>query len=104
MRIPRSLTPHTVTVRRYQGNGAYGDVFGEPEVLHHVYVEEKTKMVVSGTTTGITSVAEITLRPEHGYVPPESEVDLPSGRTAVVQSTAHYQMPPAPEHYVVTAV
>lgn len=99
MKLPRILTPHTVTVRDAEGTGAYGTVLGPDRTLEHVRVEETTRLVRDRTGKEVVSSARVYLRPEHGPVPVDSEVDLPSGRTAVVLAVAHHHTPPAPEHY-----
>lgn len=100
MKLPRILTPHTVAVRPWAGSGAYGDVFGPERTLQHVRVEEGTKLVRDKDGTETASTARVIIRPEHAPVPVDSEVTLPSGRTAVVLSVDHLDTPPAPEHYV----
>ena len=98
MKLPRILTPHTVLVRPWEGESAYGDVLGEERMLQWVRVEEGTKLVRDKTGTEVVSSAWVFIRPEHAPVPPDSEVTLPSGRTAKVISVAHHDTRPAPEH------
>lgn len=99
MKLPRILTPHTVTVRPWEGEGAYGDIFGTPRTLTSVRVEETTRLVRDKTGAEVVSSARVFIRPEHAPVPVDSEVTLPSGRVAVVLAVAHHHTPPAPEHY-----
>lgn len=101
MKLPRALTPHTVTLRPHEGEGAYGDVFGEERVLEHVKVEENSRLVVGREGTEELSTAQVYARPEHAPIPLDSEVTLPSGRVAKVISVSHLHHPPAPEHYAI---
>lgn len=102
MRLPKFLTPDTVTLRPHEGEGAYGDVFGEPRQLEHVKVDETMRLVRDATGSEIVSSARLFARPEHGPIPLDSEVTLPSGRVAKVISSALMRHPPAPEHYDVS--
>lgn len=82
---------HPLIVRRLEGSGAYGDVFGQPETIHGA-IDGKTRMVrgadgaevVSSTTVGLP--IHVDGRPV-AYIPPGSEVTLPAshgGRTTLV--------------------
>lgn len=100
MKMPRLLTPDTVTVKPWEGEGAYGDIFGPERTLTWVKVDEKTRLVRDKTGAEVVSTGQVTIRPEHMPVPVDSEITLPSGRVAVVLGVAHFKHPPAPEHYV----
>ena len=99
MKLPRILTPHTVTVRPWEGEGAYGDILGPERELKSVRVEETIRLVRDKTGAEVVSSARVFIRPEHAPVAVDSEVTLPSGRVAVVLAVAHHHTPPAPEHY-----
>ena len=62
MRIPPSLRRETVVVRRYRGQGAYGPVYGPPEVFtppdRGVYVEPGFRRVTNAQ--GEEVVASVT--------------------------------------------
>lgn len=99
MKLPRILTPHTVTVTPWEGEGAYGDIYGTPRDLVSVRVEETIKLVRDKNGAEVVSSARVFIRPEHAPVPVDSEITLPSGRVAVVLAVAHHHTRPAPEHY-----
>jgi len=58
-RLPDELLPHKVTVERYLGSGAYGDVYDTPEVIDRAQVEGKTRMVRD--TKGVEQVSNTTI-------------------------------------------
>jgi len=69
-RIPDALLPHQVTVERYLGSGAYGDVYGEPEHITRAQVEDQTRLVRDPKGVEQTSNATIYLEiPEHPVNP-----------------------------------
>ena len=69
-RIHDALLPHQVTVERYLGSGAYGDVYGDPEHITRAQVEDKTTLVRDGTGAEQVSNATIYLEiPEHPIEP-----------------------------------
>lgn len=100
MKMPRFLTPDTVTVRPHEGEGAYGDIFGPQRTLKWVKVDETTKLTRDKNGAEVVSSGQVIIRPEHMPIPVDSEITLPSGRIAVVLSVAHFKHAPAPEHYV----
>lgn len=63
MRIPPSLRRETVAVRRYLGQGAYGPVYGPPEVFtppdRGVYIEPGFRRVTNAQ--GEEVVASVTV-------------------------------------------
>lgn len=100
MKLPRILTPDTVTVKPHEGEGAYGNIWGTPRELKWVRVEETTKLVRDKTGAEVVSTGRVFVRPEHMPIGVDSEITLPTGRTAVVLGVARFFGPPAPEHYV----
>ncbi|WP_313276786.1 hypothetical protein [Timonella senegalensis] len=100
MELPRLLTPHTVTVKDFEGTGAYGDVYATPRTCQWVRVEEKTKLVRDKTGAEVVSSGQVFLRPQHAPVPLGSLVLLPSGRESRVLRVDHEDTRPAPEHYI----
>lgn len=82
--IPAALWQHVVTVERYEGSGAYGDVYGAPEQVRCL-LSEQTRMVRgpdgSDTVSGASYIAELAHRPPLG-----SRVTLPDGRQTTVIS------------------
>lgn len=101
--IPAILTPHTVTVKPMEGEGAYGPVHGPERTLTRVRVEGGNRLVRDKTGAEVLSTARLFTRPEHGPVPPGSlvliEAGTPMERWAEVISVRHEHTPPAPEHY-----
>src|SRR5690625_8022184 len=66
-RIPDALLPHQVTVERYLGSGAYGDVYAEQEHITRAQVEDQTRLVRAPPGGAQTSHARI-----HSGVPGHS--------------------------------
>lgn len=101
--IPAILTPHQVTARPFEGESGYGPVYGPEQQLRRVRVEGGNRLVRSRDGAETVSTARLLTRPEHGPLPPGSQVLIHAGtpleRWAEVISVAHYYTPPAPEHY-----
>ncbi len=101
MKLPRLLTPHTVTCRDKVGDSAYGPVHADEErTLKWVRVEDGNKLVRSGDGSEVVSSSRVVIRPEHAPVPVGSFITLPHGRIAEVLAVEWFHTPPAPEHYV----
>lgn len=98
-KLPRILTPHTVTLKPHEGEGAYGDVYGTSRELWSVKVEEGAKLIRDRNGAETVSSARVYIRPEHMPVPLDSVVTLPSGREARVETVDTFHHPPAPEYY-----
>lgn len=86
---------HTVTVRTLTGTGGMGPVLAEPVTLHPavdggVFVDDKRRLVRAADASQV--VSESTLYDvavdRAALYQPGSEIDLPSGRTAIVITTA----------------
>ncbi|MBN8881715.1 MAG: hypothetical protein J0H73_05305 [Salana multivorans] len=101
--LPAVLTPHTVTVKPFEGESAYGPVHGAERELRRVRVEGGNRLVRDKTGAEVVSSARLFTRPEHGGLVPGSLVLLHAGtaleRWAEVISVRHEHTPPAPEHY-----
>lgn len=101
--IPAILTPHSVTVRLLEGEGAYGPVHGAEQRLHRVRIEGGNRLVRGRDGAEVLSTGRLFTRPEHGPIPPGSLVLVHAGtvmeRWAEVISVRHEYTPPAPEHY-----
>lgn len=99
MKLPRILTPHTVTCKDKTGDGAYGPVHADARTLKFVRAEEGARLVRDQHGAEVVSSARVFIRPEHAPVPVGSLVTLPSGREAEVLTVERFHTPPAPEHY-----
>lgn len=98
-RIPRWLLRHTVTVEAYQGDSAYGPVYGPPAAVR-CFVEDGAKLIRNDQGHEVVSTARLYARLDTTTAPAQSRVTLPSGRTATV-ITAHRRDGgglPTPDH------
>lgn len=87
-RVPPSLLRHRIGVEPYQGDGAYGPVYGSL-VVHPALVSSTVRMVRAADGRAVTSTAQIIAAPDLNC-PPGSRVTLPGGRvTTVIASTGH---------------
>lgn len=98
------LLSHPVTVRRYEGTGPYGEVFGDP-TTHRAFVEDRRRLVVS--TSGEEVVSETTIYTDSNLsVPVGSQVtvwrDTPHERIARVITTSRYEHPGSWPHLEIT--
>ncbi|GAB3459225.1 hypothetical protein [Actinophytocola sediminis] len=98
--IPTALLPHTVTMRRYEGSGPYGDVFGEP-TIHRAFVEDRRRLVVSASGEEVVSETTVYTGPD-AAVPVGSQVTVWQGtsheRIARVITAGHYEHPGSWSH------
>lgn len=96
-RLRSKHLPHRVTLTPFEGDGAEGDIWGEPQTDVPAYAEQKTHLRVDRRSTSPTSGQEITssttvvLLPEHD-VPPRTKVTVwagtPRERTSEVIDSA----------------
>lgn len=100
MQLPGASLPHVVTVRRYEGTGPYGEVFGDP-VIHQAFVEDRRRLVLAANGEEVTSETTVYTGPDAG-VPVGSQVTVwpgtPHERTARVITTSRYDHPAAWSH------
>ena len=81
---------HPVTVKRWQGEGAYGPVYDTP-TIESGYISGRTRMVRDKTGAEVVSSATIALPRDTPPIQPGSLVTLPpshGGRTALVLTVA----------------
>ncbi|WP_371652495.1 MULTISPECIES: hypothetical protein [unclassified Streptomyces] len=95
MNVPRWLLRHRITVEPYQGEGAYGAVYGPPVADVPALVAETVRTVRDREGREVTSTAQIIADP--GLVcPAESRITLPDGRTTKAITIAHHTAPGLP--------
>lgn len=82
MVIPGWLLRHTVTVEPFEGDGAYGPVYG-PATTVRGFLDEQTRLVRSPGGDEITSTSTVYTRLTEN-IPAKSLVALPDGRTTTV--------------------
>ena len=83
-----ALFVHTDTVRTLTGSGGMGQTWADP-VDVACFIDDQVRLVRAPDATETTSSTTLYARPEHtAALTPGSEVDLPSGRTATVITTA----------------
>lgn len=81
---------HDVTVARYAGTGAYGDVYDDPVTVTG-FVDGGQRLVVGPDGEQVTSTATVFLPAATADVPLDSHVTLPAtfgGRTSRVIAAA----------------
>jgi len=100
MQLLATLLPHVVTVRRHEGTGPYGEVFGDP-VMHQALVEDRRRLVLAAGGEEVTSETTVYTGPD-AAVPVGSQVtvwpDTPHERTARVITTSRYEHPGSWSH------
>lgn len=96
MQIPAALLPHSIIVHPYLGTGPYGDVHGDPIVMHRTFVEDRRRLV--RTPTGEDALSETIVRTRsHEHISIGSLVTVwaatPHERTGRVLTTNRYGHP-----------
>ncbi len=87
MSLPGHFRAHTISVEPFDGNGAYGPVFGAA-VNVECRVEHKVQLVRSAEGTEVVSSMTVYCA-RSVTIPPESRVTV-DGRTTSVISTADH--------------
>ncbi|WHM36311.1 hypothetical protein [Streptomyces sp. BPTC-684] len=95
MNVPRWLLPHRVTIEPYQGEGAYGPVYGPPVADVPALVAETVRTVRDREGREVTSTAQIIAEPGLDC-PPESRLTLPDGRATKAINIARHTAPGLP--------
>ncbi|OAR21906.1 hypothetical protein A8W25_28120 [Streptomyces sp. ERV7] len=91
-RVPAWLLRHRITIQPYQGDGAYGPVYGPPIAGVPALVAETVRTVRNPQGREVISTAQIIAAPDL-HCPAESRITLPDGRTTRVISVAHHTAP-----------
>lgn len=103
-RIPDELLPHQVTVERYLGRGAYGDVYADPEHITRAQVEDKVRWVRDATGAEQVSSTIIYLEIPEAPINPGSLVTRWAGTdyevTSKVITVSIFQHPKGLSHMV----
>lgn len=106
-RIPSKLLPHTVTVERYLGTGAYGDVYATAEVIDRALVEDKVAMVRDTKGHEVVSNATIYMEPPGQPINPGSRItrwkNTPYEVTSKVITVSLFDHPQGLSHLVIRA-
>ncbi|MFI6606851.1 hypothetical protein [Streptomyces sp. NPDC050507] len=82
MVIPGWLLVHTVEVAPFEGDGAYGPVYGATATVRG-FLDEQTRLVRSPGGDEITSTSTVYTRLTE-TIPAKSRITLPGGRTTTV--------------------
>lgn len=103
--MPAFLLPHTVTVKPYTGNSAYGPTYGLPFAINRAYIEDRRRLVRA--SDGAETISETTVITRPGTpIPTGSEVTVwpgkPGERIGVVITSSTFDHPSAPAHLEIT--
>lgn len=98
MNVPTWLMPHRITVEPYEGDSAYGPVYGEAVTDVRAMVSAVIRTVRDRQGRETTSTAQVLTAPDV-ECPPESRITLPDGRTTRVIAVGPHTAPglPLPE-------
>jgi hypothetical protein len=86
--LPGFLTPHTVTVEAYAGDGAYGPTYGAA-VTSRAYVEDKRHLARDAMGNEVTAATLVWLPLDAGEVPPQSRMTV-NGKARTVITTSRF--------------
>ncbi|MEU5838777.1 hypothetical protein ABZ820_34650 [Streptomyces diacarni] len=97
--LPRFLMRHRVTVERYEGEGAYGEVYG-PATVVRCFLEHGTRLVKDADGNEVTSTSTAYALPDTEPIPARSRATLPDGRqtTVIAALTRDGGGLPTPDH------
>jgi hypothetical protein len=94
--MPGFLMRDRIVVRRYNGSGAYGDTYSDPETVK-ARVEPTTKVHVGEQGQQEQATATVYVRPETAPIPPESTI-MWAGREYRVMESADQPDAVRPSH------
>lgn len=96
--VPKWLLRHQLTIEVYEGDGAYGPVYG-PATVVRCLLDQKTREVRSSTGEQVVS-SSTAICPPDTVGPPGSRVTLPDGRQTSVIACLDRSAPglPTPDH------
>ena len=105
MKLPKVWLQHRVTVEPYEGNSAYGEVYGAAVVVP-CWLEKRVRLVRARDGREVTSTSTFYCRLDAVDAPPESRVTLSDGRTTTVIEAVEGNAGalPLPEHLEVRLV
>ncbi|MGI5444143.1 hypothetical protein ACQEVM_38535 [Streptomyces sp. CA-243310] len=95
MNVPGWLLPHRITIEPYDGESAYGPLYGPPAANVPALVTETVRTVRSRDGREVTSTAQVITAPDV-ICPAESRLTLPSGRTTTALHIAPHTAPGLP--------
>ncbi|KOX16571.1 MULTISPECIES: hypothetical protein [unclassified Streptomyces] len=93
--LPEFLLRHRITVEAYEGDGAYGPVYGAPVPEVPALVAASVRMVRAPDGREVTSSAQIIAAPDLAC-PVGSRITLPDGRVTTALSVARHTAPGLP--------
>ncbi|WP_457028105.1 hypothetical protein [Kitasatospora sp. P5_F3] len=96
--VPGFLLRHRISIEAYEGDSAYGPVYG-PAAVVRCLLDQKTREVRSATGEQVIS-GSTAYCPPGTVAPPGSRVTLPDGRQTSVIATLDRSAPglPTPDH------
>ncbi|WP_217183372.1 hypothetical protein [Streptomyces sp. AC495_CC817] len=106
-RLRKNHLPHRVTIQPLEGDGAEGDIWGEPRVDRPAYAEQKTRLVVDRRANSPTKGQEVTSTTFVVLLladdcQPRSRVTVwrgtPRARTSEVIDSAYFEYRGTPSH------
>lgn len=95
MKVPGWLLPHRITIEPYEGDTAYGPLYGPPAADVAALVTETVRTVRNPQGREVTSTAQIITAPDVPC-PAESRITLPSGRITTALHIAPHTAPGLP--------
>ncbi|MFJ1708571.1 hypothetical protein [Kitasatospora sp. NPDC088346] len=98
-RVPGWLLHHRITIEPYQGDSAYGPLYGPPVTDVPALVADTVRLVRAPDGRQVVSSAQLLLDPDTA-VPAGSRITLPSGRATTPISVSPIDAPglPVPAH------
>ena len=88
MKLPKAAQPHTVTIKEYEGDGAYGPTYSDPYEVKG-YFQQERKLVKDDEGNEIVSDAQF-FTSEDIEPPPESIITFNGVENEVISISPKY--------------
>ena len=100
MKLPKAAQPHTVAIKEYEGDGAYGPIFSEPYEVQG-YFQQERKVVKDQEGNEVVSDAQF-FTSENIRPPTESLVYFPLTEDKLEENTQHEVVSVSPKTNAMT--
>ena len=87
MKLPKAAQPHTVTIKDYEGDGAYGPTYSDPYEVQG-YFQQEREVVKDQDGNEVVSDAQF-FTSEDIEPPPESLIYFPLTEEELEKNTKH---------------